>query len=311
MLCLRRNVKFIFIFCEVYVKSKQETTKAVKIDKKKTTNMKKLTFIILFILLTNCNKEEVIIKKHGTVFDTVRVNVQYYNYDTIRKLVYDTIRCYDTTHFIDTIHVISNKPLITDNIRYKTGVTTITRTNDNQSRRCYILDNYFWFDFSRDIHVSNNGDLLWVLTFYNQNFKDPVFKNYYCYSNKIEFDMKDYNDDDYSHYVVYPLTLDNNENIINGETVDIYRNETHIAKVILPKEEYGKCEILSSTIGGLSAEGQFISSSQCTITIFIRDEAVHRECHNWSNPMTNSKGQSISGSWSLSTEYCTNIIRYN
>ncbi|MBR3568857.1 MAG: hypothetical protein IKO46_04210 [Salinivirgaceae bacterium] len=77
--------------------------------------------------------------------------------------------------------------------------------------------------------------------------------------------------------------------------VTISSNGTEVAQVIVPTENYGECEVLWTTIDGLTCEGQVISYDKFAIATFVNGVWQQNKHENWDSPTTDSGGQNISG----------------
>ena len=91
--------------------------------------------------------------------------------------------------------------------------------------------------------------------------------------------------------------MDCDHEILSGENyVTIASNGKIVGQVILPTERYGECEVLWTTIDGLTCEGQIINSHEYAIATFINGEWQQNKHENWKSPLTDSGGMSVSGS---------------
>lgn len=212
------------------------------------------------------------------IYEEVVVN----RYDTVHVTIMDTI----TTHIIvyDTIPITI--------VKYVSGQTTIKRTTNNNTTRCYIKDNYFNFDFEdgASFNISYNGKIMYTS---NKNAA-PQIKNFEANETSIEFDLLDREySNNYAHYIISPLTAVELEP--EGKIVTISSNGTQVATVVLPTAQYGWGTVKSSTISGLTVEGQYISDSKFAISIYVNGNLKEYEHKNWSTPKNDSSGKDISG----------------
>ena len=85
--------------------------------------------------------------------------------------------------------------------------------------------------------------------------------------------------------------------ILSGNNyVTISSNGVNVAQVVLPTEEYGECEVLWTSIEGLTCEGQIISSSKYAISTYINGNWQQNKHSNWETPSVDSGKMSLEGS---------------
>ncbi len=85
--------------------------------------------------------------------------------------------------------------------------------------------------------------------------------------------------------------------ILSGENyVTISSNGVIVAQVILPIENFSECEVLWTSVTGLTCEGQILYSNKYAIATYVNGIWKQNKHENWETPDTDSSGNNLSGS---------------
>lgn len=125
--------------------------------------------------------------------------------------------------------------------------------------------------------------------------------------HEYEFDLSDTSNQSSvgeNNYIYNSTDYEGNEiptecthEILSGEDyVTISTNGVTVAQVILPEDEYGECEVLWTSVKGLTCEGQILYSNKYAISTYVNGVWKQNKHENWESPSEDSAGQNISGS---------------